>query len=95
MTKSDILDSYKIDTLINSKFTPGTLALGCILQILEEGVLVSLPGGITGIVIFEEISDQLYKQHNERANLSKEVIFLRFIAQFLTNFNDNSLLNRC
>ena len=40
-----------------SKYTPGALALGFVLQVSDSHVIISLPGGLTGTVELQEISD--------------------------------------
>ena len=53
--------ALKIDNVSFTKYTPGTLALGFILQIMDNFVVVSLPGGVTGTVAMSELSDAMHK----------------------------------
>lgn len=55
----------KIDQLNYGKYIQGTTALGYILQVTEESLTLSLPGGMIAIVPFGEISDIHHKHiHN-------------------------------
>jgi len=47
----------KIENLTFSKYTVGVLAMGYVLSLTKTHVIVSLPGGVTGSVIFSELSD--------------------------------------
>ena len=53
--------ALKIDNVSFAKYTPGTLALGYILQMKNNFVIVSLPGGVTGTVDIAELSDSMYR----------------------------------
>lgn len=53
--------ALKIDNVSFTKYTPGTLALGFILQIMDNFVVVSLPGGVTGTVAMSELSDAMHR----------------------------------
>jgi hypothetical protein len=53
--------ALKIDNISFTKYTPGTLALGFILQIMDNFVVVSLPGGVTGTVAMSELSDAMHR----------------------------------
>ena len=57
----------KIETLTFNKYPVGAMALGVVLQVHENNVIVSLPGGVTGVVYHSEVSDVCAKQeqHNE------------------------------
>lgn len=67
--------ALKIDPISFSKYTIGTLALGYILQIMDNFVVVSLPGGVTGTVAVSEISDSLHRINAEQiqANGGKKI----------------------
>jgi hypothetical protein len=55
----------KIDPLNYGKYIHGTTALGYILQVTEESLTLSLPGGMIAIIPFAEISDIHHKHiHN-------------------------------
>jgi hypothetical protein len=55
----------KIDQLNYGKYIHGTTALGYILQVTEESLTLSLPGGMIATVPFGEISDIHHKHiHN-------------------------------
>jgi rRNA biogenesis protein RRP5 len=60
--------ALKIDNISFTKYTPGTLALGYILQIMDTFIVVSLPGGVTGTVAYSEISDTLHRLNAEINN---------------------------
>ena len=47
----------KIENVTYTKFMPGTVAFGYILQLNAESAVVSLPGGVTGTVALNEVSD--------------------------------------
>lgn len=64
--------TLKIDNVSFGKYTTGTLALGFILQIMDNFLVISLPGGITGTVSISEISDSLYRLSAESANEGKK-----------------------
>lgn len=55
--KSDL--DLRIETVSAASYVSGCLAFGYVLQVLPHHVLVSLPGGITGIVPETEVSDRL------------------------------------
>lgn len=57
----------KIETLTFNKYPVGAMALGVVLQVHDNNVIVSLPGGVTGVVYHSEVSDVCAKQeqHNE------------------------------
>ena len=44
-----------------SKYIEGCQALGYVLQVRDSYILVSLPGGVTGTVSADEISDYFYQ----------------------------------
>jgi hypothetical protein len=56
--------ALKIDSLNYSKYFHGVMALGFILQVTEESLIVSLPGGMTATVPFSEVSDIHFKHFN-------------------------------
>jgi hypothetical protein len=56
--------ALKIDTLSFGKYLHGVMALGFILQVTEESLTVSLPGGITATIPFSEVSDIHFKHFN-------------------------------
>eukprot|EP01036_Dinobryon_divergens_P026442 gene26442-35097_t len=58
VTKSNNLS--KIGQLKMSTFVEGSTALGFVLQITDSKLVISLPGGFTGIVQYKEISDTVY-----------------------------------
>jgi len=43
------------------RYKPGCLCLGYVLTITDKHIVVSLPGGLTGIVLYHEISDVTYR----------------------------------
>lgn len=53
-----------VDTLIFHKYTVGAMSLGYILQIADTFLLVSLPGGVVGILPLNEVSDTVYRMCN-------------------------------
>ena len=69
----------KIEHISFAKYTPGTLALGYILQIIEDAVVVSLPGGFTGTISYQEISDVCF------GSSSKVASFLLILFKYMFN----------
>ena len=61
----------KIDGLVSSKFTLGCAVLGIVLNIHDDQVVVSLPGGILGSIQYEEISDVIHKMVQDKQTLPK------------------------
>ena len=58
VSKTSMTDKIvKIDGLNFTKYLPGTMALGYVLQIKNNQLIISLPGGVTGIVPNYEVSD--------------------------------------
>ena len=53
--------SSKIDIMTFGRYKPGCLCLGYVLTITDKHIVVSLPGGLTGIVLYHEISDVTYR----------------------------------
>ena len=49
--------TIKIDPVVFAKYTPGTVALGYVLQITDSRAVISLPGGVVGTVELAEVSD--------------------------------------
>ena len=47
----------KIDNVTFAKYTTGVVTYGYILQLNESSAVVSLPGGVTGSVSLNEVSD--------------------------------------
>jgi hypothetical protein len=64
--------TLKIDNVSFGKYSTGTLALGFILQIMDNFLVISLPGGVTGTVSISEISDSLYRLSAESINDGKK-----------------------
>ena len=54
-------DVKQVDPLSFNKFSVGTLVMGYILQFSTHFAVVSLPGGLTGIVPLEEVSDTMHQ----------------------------------
>jgi len=50
--------SLRIETISAASYVPGCLVFGYVLQVLPQHILVSLPGGVTGIVPETEILDR-------------------------------------
>ena len=62
MTKTSITNKIvHINALSYGQYQPGAIVLGYVLHIHHESVTMSLPGGLTGIVPIEEISDTMHK----------------------------------
>lgn len=61
----------KVDMMSFGKLTTGCVVLGYVLQIEEKHLLVSLPGGFTGIVPYQEVSDVIHDSVANSANNSK------------------------
>ena len=73
----------KIDQLSFTKYPAGTLVFGYVLQILKNGsAVISLPGGVTGVLGVEQISDIsfLMMRDNNRS-------LVRIIHLFIYIFN--------
>ena len=69
MVRSEDGKLTRIDMIKHSVYVPGAQALGYVLQITSHQVIVSLPGGLTGVVHAREISDHMHRLHS--ANDSK------------------------
>ncbi len=61
----------KIDLLTSSKYVIGSQALACVLQVFDAYAVVSLPGGVTGTIGIEEVSDYFHSISLETANKRK------------------------
>jgi ribosomal protein S1 len=61
-----------LESLSFNKLNTGCLVLGLVLQINQTGLLISLPGGLTGVVPYNEVSDVLHRKVAE--SISKEHI---------------------
>jgi rRNA biogenesis protein RRP5 len=62
VSKTSMTDKIvKIDGLNFTKYLPGTMALGYVLQIKNDQLVISLPGGVTGIVPNYEVSDVMHR----------------------------------
>ena len=71
---SRVAQINSVERLKKSSFVAGTLSLGYVLQINDDSVLVSLPGGMTGVIEYFELSDPLQKagkQAKKQAPLSQ------------------------
>lgn len=56
----------KIESINLSKYAPGCLAYGYVVQIVDNSkLIVSLPGGFSGVVLHQEVSDTVYKVYHE------------------------------
>ncbi len=62
--------SIQIENLSIKKYAIGSLVFGYVLQIKDNHIVVSLPGGITGIVSYAEMSDVCYQLHSRIDNVS-------------------------
>lgn len=49
--------AVKIDNLTFAKYSPGVVAFGYVLQLNDNNAVISLPGGVTGTVALNEVSD--------------------------------------
>lgn len=74
--------SILIDNLTFGRYIQGSQALGYILQVRDHELQVSLPGGLTGVVSYEEISDYFHKLRSERLNNRDEKV--RFYSYFIS-----------
>ena len=54
-------DVTRVEPLSFTKYTVGTLVMGYVLSFGSTFVVVSLPGGLTGVVPVEEISDTMHQ----------------------------------
>ena len=64
--------AVKIDNMSFAKYKTGTLALGFVLQIYDNNIVISLPGGVAGTVTKSEISDSLHKLSQTETASKKE-----------------------
>jgi rRNA biogenesis protein RRP5 len=55
----------KIEKMSMKKFTTGSLAMGYILQVYSNHLVISLPGGFTGMVDIDDVSDYFHQVHQE------------------------------
>lgn len=51
----------KIEPVILNRYTPGSLALGYVLQVNDSRAMISLPGGVVGTVELAEVSDVCFR----------------------------------
>lgn len=82
MSQTGLSKLTKVERLHVKKFTTGSLALGFVLQIHKNHIIVSLPGGFTGVVQLEEFSDHL---HNLLADRKSTTVSLHIIHIALFN----------
>ena len=54
-------DVKQVDPLSFTKFSVGTLVMGYVLQFSTHFAVISLPGGLTGVVPLEEVSDTMHQ----------------------------------
>lgn len=54
-------EEIRIDPITFNKYAVGSLTLGCILQLSDSYAVVSLPGGQTGTIQLQEVSDVAYR----------------------------------
>ena len=66
----------KIETMSFSKYVAGCQALGMVLQSFDSYALISLPGGVTGTISIEEISDYYHNIFQETPNKRKLKVLL-------------------
>lgn len=81
----------KIEPMSIDKFTSGSLVLGYVLAITESKVIVSLPGGFTGAVAYQEISDVVYRQVLDNANNKSKVMKVYDSSVVSINLQQNDL----
>eukprot|EP01035_Chromulina_nebulosa_P016871 gene16871-22359_t len=70
-------DYARVDHLSKSKYVVGTQAIGYILTVTKKFIVLSLPGGVTGIVLPQEISDyyhQLYLNGSDEFHMNVDTI---------------------
>ena len=60
----------KIEAINHSKYLVGCQALGYVLQINDDAVIVSLPGGVTATVPFTEVSDVHHRSGADEVSIS-------------------------
>eukprot|EP01035_Chromulina_nebulosa_P023869 gene23869-30973_t len=82
VTKSNNLS--KIGQLKMSTFVEGSTALGFVLQITDSKLVISLPGGFTGIVQYKEISDTVYSLLKEVGDDTDKATVAIIIFFFVT-----------
>ena len=61
----------KVDLMSFGKLSTGCIVLGYVLQVEDKHLLVSLPGGFTGIVPYQEVSDVIHDSVANNAANSK------------------------
>lgn len=54
-------DVKQVDPLSFTKYNVGTLVMGYVLQFTTHFAVVSLPGGLTGVVPLDEVSDTMHQ----------------------------------
>lgn len=67
--------STKIEKMSMKKYSTGSLALGYVLQVHSNHLIISLPGGLTGMVDFDDVSDYFH-QLQEGQNQTRSQVTL-------------------
>lgn len=71
--------SLKIVNVSFSKYAVGSLALGYVLKLNDDAAVISLPGGVTGAVMLDEISDYCHRV----SSVLNEVVDMHLLNNFL------------
>lgn len=79
--------TLKIEPISFNKLITGCLVSGFVLQMDRDRVVISLPGGSTGMVAHHEISDVVYKMKTKMNKTSNHEQVVRFVLQFLLYLN--------
>ena len=69
-TSANTKAAMKIEAISFSKYKKGCLSIGFVLSISNDKLIVSLPGGLTGVVQFNEVSDVVHRMIMERDQYS-------------------------
>lgn len=76
----------RIEPLSFVKYTQGTLSLAMPLSITDTGITVSLPGGLSGHINANEVSDYFFKHFAEKKyKVSVVTISISFLHNILSS----------
>lgn len=76
----------KIEAISFAKYKKGCLAIGYVLNVSNDKAIVSLPGGVTGVVQYNEISDVINRmvierdQYSDKKMKNKVIMTMIFIT---------------
>lgn len=84
---SDSGKNITIDKLVIKKYIPGCEAMGYVFKVFSNHAYISLPGGLTGVVDAEEVSEYLHKLKNESIDLNQVQYAINFCNMKFNLFN--------